>query len=198
MEADRSTRMTLVQRLQGKDDDKAWDEFVLIYRNYLYVVVRNMNISHHDSEEIVQTVFTKVWDSIKGFQYLPAKGKFRHWLCSIARHTVIDFIRAKKSRVSNADQYPDLEKLPEEISLPDIEAMADKEWVNYIANLALDMIRKDFSGPAVECFLLQVGGKSIPEIAVTMQISENSVYVNCCRVKERIRRKLRQLEQELG
>ena len=43
-----------------------------------------------------------------------------------------------------------------------------------------------------------VQGKSIQEISKEMNIAENTVYVNCSRVKERIRKKIREIEKTLG
>ena len=198
--SERQTRLTLIQKMQDGCNEAAWQEFVTIYRNYLYVVVRNMNVGHHDAEEIVQTVFTKVWDKIKGFQYLPEKGKFRHWLCSITRNTVIDYFRSRKGKPHlDNSEYAD-ENIPAEegITIPEVETMAEKEWVNYLANLALDMVKNEFSGSAVESFIAHVQGKSIQEISKEMNIAENTVYVNCNRVKERIRKKIREMEKNLG
>ena len=198
--SERQTRLTLIQKMQDGCNEAAWQEFVTIYRNYLYVVVRNMNVGHHDAEEIVQTVFTKVWDKIKGFQYLPEKGKFRHWLCSITRNTTIDCFRAKKDKRHQGDsEYADKNILAEEgITVSEVETMAEKEWVNYLANLALDLVKNEFSGSAVECFMAHVQGKSIQEISKEMNIAENTVYVSCSRVKERIRKKIREIEKKLG
>ncbi len=187
------TRVTLLERLQDRHDQAAWQEFVGIYRNYLYVVVRNMRLSHHDAEEIVQAVFVKVWDRIQVFSYLPAKGRFRHWLCTIARNQVIDFIRTRKSVESRGGNALALS----EETLPEIEVMAETEWKNYLANLALEEVRKDSSGPAFDCFLAQLKGTGVAEIAADMGITENTVYVNCNRVKTRILRKLRDLQARL-
>ena len=60
------------------------------------------------------------------------------------------------------------------------------------------MVKNEFSGSAVESFIAHVQGKSIQEISKEMNIAENTVYVNCNRVKERIRKKIREMEKNLG
>ena len=111
-----NTRPTLIERVQSSKDHASWEEFVETYKLFLYTVVRRMSISHLDTEEIIQTVFLKVWDKIQGFEYHPNKGKFRYWLCRIARNSVIDFIRKSQSesnKRSKALQETDTSTIPE-------------------------------------------------------------------------------------
>ena len=200
MNETRRTRMTLIQRIKDSKDESAWTEFVAIYRNYLYVVVRNMGIGHHDAEEIVQNVFTKVWGKIPHFNYLPHKGRFRHWLCSITRNMVIDFLRAKNSERTTLEKFGADNAsghLLDESVVPDVEIMADKEWRNYLANLALDHARKEFSPLLIDCFISHAQEKTPAQIAKEFGIAENTVYVYCRRVKEFIKRKVAALERDL-
>ena len=39
------TRLTLIQRAQNPDDELAWNEFVEVYKNYIYVIIRQMGIN---------------------------------------------------------------------------------------------------------------------------------------------------------
>ncbi|OGV51576.1 MAG: hypothetical protein A2X49_14735 [Lentisphaerae bacterium GWF2_52_8] len=192
MEDIHKTRLTLIQRVKDSGDEAAWEEFVAVYRKYLYIVARNMNLSHHDAEEIVQRVFAKVWEKMPGFNYLPQKGRFRHWLCSIARNMAIDLIRSRKAK-----GYPGEEgegnNLFDEAALPDIELMAEKEWRNYLANMALEFAQKEFSSLEFECFVRYANEKTPAEIAKELEVAENTVYVYCRRVKLFIRKKITEL-----
>lgn len=192
--------MTLLQRIKDSQDESAWREFVTIYRNYIYVIVRNMGISHHDAEEIVQSVFARVCDKIPHFTYLPHKGRFRNWLCSITRNMVIDFLRARHSEKTAMDEMVEGNasgRLLDESVVPDVEVMADKEWRNYLANLALEHARKEFSPLMIDCFINHVREKPPAEIAKKLGVAENTVYVYCKRVKEFVKRKVAVLEREL-
>ena len=97
------TRVTLLERVRLQHDEKSWEEFVFYYRHFIYIICRRLNMAHHDAEEIVQTVMLKVWDKLKDFQYHPSKGKFRYWLCTIARNAVVDFIRRQQSQQRRRD-----------------------------------------------------------------------------------------------
>jgi RNA polymerase sigma-70 factor (ECF subfamily) len=74
-----------------------------------------------EAEDIVQDTFLKVWKSLG--TYDPRQAQFKTWLMRIARNTVIDYLRRKKSIVfSNLEDdenfslsIPDSELLPDEI-----------------------------------------------------------------------------------
>lgn len=198
MDDDRKTRMTLIQRIKNTQDEAAWKEFFSIYQNYVYVVVRNLNIGHHDAEEIVQKVFTKVLDKIPQFNYLPHKGKFRHWLCAITRNMVIDLQRARNTEKKSMEKFSEGSSVSshEEITIPDIEVIAEKEWRNYLANLALEHARKELSPLEIKCFISHTREKTPREIATELSIAENTVYIYCRRVKDFIKKKINELENQ--
>ena len=54
-----NTRQTLLERIRDKHDESSWEDFVYYYKQYIYVVVRSMNLNHHDAEEIVQMVLVE-------------------------------------------------------------------------------------------------------------------------------------------
>jgi RNA polymerase sigma factor (sigma-70 family) len=197
---DKLTRLTLIQRAKNKRDEETWNEFVGVYKGYLYAVVRNMGIAHHDGEEILQEVFLKVWDKLGDFDYSPQRGRFRYWLCTIARNMVISFIRRQKAELARVDKIVsgERENYLNRISVPETEIMADSEWKNFIANRALDHLRKTFRKKEVEAFTLYVEGNSISEVAEKLGLAENSVYIYKARVQDLLRKEIKRLDQELG
>ncbi|MFC3157647.1 RNA polymerase sigma factor [Chryseobacterium arachidis] len=67
-----------------------------LYDNYsgaLYGVILRIVQSKEYTEEIIQDVFVKIWNSIH--QYDPAKGRFYTWMINIARNTAIDYLKSK-------------------------------------------------------------------------------------------------------
>ena len=101
------TRQTLLERIRIQKDDKSWEEFVLYYRHFLYIICRRMNLSHHDSEEVVQKILLKIWNAIDNFEYDKSK-RFRSWLYSVTRNAVRDFCRKQtrdKNLIEKASEY---------------------------------------------------------------------------------------------
>ena len=88
-----ATRKTLLRKVKDQSDIKSWDEFIQFYMRYIYMVARNMNLNHHDAEDITQRALVKLWDKLPDFDYDRCRGTFRSWLCTIIRNMVINFVR---------------------------------------------------------------------------------------------------------
>jgi RNA polymerase sigma-70 factor (ECF subfamily) len=59
----------------------------------LYGVILRIVQSKEYTEEIIQDVFVKIWNSIH--QYDASKGRFYTWMINIARNTAIDYLKSK-------------------------------------------------------------------------------------------------------
>lgn len=67
-----------------------------MYDNYsgaLYGVIARVVQSKEYTEEIIQDVFVKIWNSVH--QYDSQKGRFYTWMINIARNTAIDYLKSK-------------------------------------------------------------------------------------------------------
>ena len=67
-----------------------------LYDNYsgaLYGVIFRIVQSKEYTEEIIQDVFVKIWNSVH--QYDSQKGRFYTWMINIARNTAIDYLKSK-------------------------------------------------------------------------------------------------------
>ena len=195
-----NTRLTLLEKIRDQHDETSWEDFVYYYRQYIYVVVRSMNLNHHDAEEIVQMVLVKVWDKLPDFQYDSEKGRFRGWLCRVTGNIVKNFLRSRKSQINRVEKMKqqDEEKYLNSVSLPEIESISTLEWENYIANMAWNNIEKEFTDNVRECFLLMADDLGVGEIAQRFGISESSVYVYKKRVQDRLFAEINRLENDLG
>lgn len=198
--ADWNTRQTLLEKIRDKHDEDSWEDFVYYYRQYIYVVVRSMNLHHHDAEEIVQLVLLKVWEKLPEFQYDREKGRFRGWLCRVTGNIVKNYLRSRKSQINRVEKFKQQEEIHylNSVSLPEIEKIASREWENYIANIAWKNIENNFNDHVKECFLLMSDDVPVPDIAVKLGISESSVYVYKKRVLDRLFAEINRLERDLG
>ena len=82
--------------------------------------------------------------------------------------------------------------------MPEVEEIAEREWQNYIANMALENIRPLFNEKTINCFVLFTSGKSISEISEETGLSENSVYIYKAKVQDKLLKEVKRLEYELG
>lgn len=198
MEDQYKTRATLIQRVQNQHDEKSWEEFVRVYRRYIYAIIRSMNISEHDTEDILQQVLINLWNSLPKMDYEKIN-RFRSWLSTVTKNCVTDFIRKRTrdaNRLEKASKDDTLTYLAT-IRLPEIDAIAEREWEIHLTNMALDNIEPLFSGKAVAAFRLTLQGKSVEQIAAELDLKENSVYRLKNRVKDRLIQEIMQLRSEL-
>ena len=164
------------------------------------VYIRNFNIKAEDSEELLQDVLVKVWKNISSYDYDKDKCRFRTWLCVVIRNTVYNFLGKKSSRNSKQNVcYDDvLEKL-NLISDSEIDKISEREWQNYVANMAWENIKGDFSELSRNIFETAMDEDiSNVEIAQKYDVAESSVRVYKMRVRKAVYKEIVRLNNELG
>lgn len=82
-----------------KGDYESLEILVRQYLRPIYGFVYKQVGNAQDSEDITQDVFVKVWKNIKKFD---RKKSFKSWIFSIAKNSVIDFIR--KSHLASGEK----------------------------------------------------------------------------------------------
>ena len=194
-----NTRQTLLQRICDQHDERSWEEFVYYYENYLFMVCLGCGFSHHDSMEIVQLVLVKLWHKLPEFKHDKNK-RFRSWLCRVTRNTALDYFRKNQRRDKSLEKAFESEhwQYYKEDSLPEMEAMAEREWRNYIVNLALNNLRNKISDKMVDVFLALEDGKSPAEISEEMDVPRNTIYVYQKRMQAKLGEEVRRLTSELN
>ena len=195
-----ATRKTLLRKVKDQSDVKSWDEFIHFYRRYIYVVARNMNLNHHDAEDITQRALVKLWDKIPDFDYDRCRGTFRSWLCTIIRNMVINFVK-KKSRMLTCldhDEKNSTVKYLNNVSVTDLDAIVDKEWRNFLMNSAWNSIKESLNDNMRDVFLAFNKGLTLQQIAQKFDLKENTAYVYRLRVEEKLSKAITKLETSLG
>ncbi|WP_294210971.1 sigma-70 family RNA polymerase sigma factor [uncultured Chryseobacterium sp.] len=88
------------------------------YSGALYGVILRIVQSKEYTEEIIQDVFVKIWNSIA--QYDAGKGRFYTWMINIARNTAIDYLKSKSFQNELKNQsLPDFVYDSAELSVQD-------------------------------------------------------------------------------
>ena len=197
MENSDQTRITLIERVQDQHDEASWREFEGIYHGFIYGVVRRMNISEHDAEDIVQQVLITLWKKLPKQDVRTIK-RFRSWVSTITKNCVIDFIRKRTSEITRWEKAArdETAEYLQGIRLPEINALAEKQWQIHITNRALENIKPLFFGKAMEVFQLSLQGRSIGEIAIKLDLKERSVSRLKTRVKNQLTQEIERLREE--
>ena len=79
----------------------------------------------------------------------------------------------------------------------DVEAMIEKEWIAYLSDLAMERMKKVFSGKAVDVFTMSLSGASTEEIAGKLDLKPATVYTLRNRVKARYIKEIHALMEHL-
>jgi len=195
-----NTRHTLLQKIKDPNNENSWEEFVEYYSGYIYVIIRNFRVDIEDSEDLMQDVLIKVWKGIRQYDPEAKRSKFRTWLCSVIRNTVFNFLKSKSVRNSKQNVcYNDALEQMDLVNEAEVDKIAEKEWQNYIANLAWKNIKNDLSPVNRDIFENSLKeGVSNSELAEKFSIAEASVRVYKMRVKKALSKEIVRLNSELS
>lgn len=192
------TKQTLLVRIKNKDDDQAWNEFVIYYESFIKKILRYLKVDLNDEEDLTQEILLKLWKSLQNLDYNPEKARFRTWLSTVIRNKYYDFLRKKQRTIKSTSVSED--ETFEASAEFDEEEMAnfiDLEWRKNITNLALQNLEKVFSRNAIETFKLSLEEVSTKDIARKLGIAENSVYTLRKRVEAKLIREVKRLKEEV-
>ena len=190
------TRETLLAKIKSRHDEESWEDFVYYYKGFIYIVCRRLKLSHHDSEEIVQKVLLFLWKALPEFNY-NEKLKFRGWLFQVTKNNVRDFYKHVKRHNNKLDKASENSSL-KTVSLPDIDDIAETEWKAYIATMALNNIKDNFSDTVIQAFKLLSQGRARTDVAEELGLPPNTVSVYKRRVSALMVKEIRRLNHELG
>jgi RNA polymerase sigma factor (sigma-70 family) len=168
--------------LQG--NPKAFGVLVGRYQSLVCAITYSATSSVEQSEELAQEVFLRAWRSLGQLQDL---GKFRAWLCSIARSTVRNWFRARRRDV--VEQAVPLDAAadrPSEESGPEESAMIREQRA--VVSEALGEIPESLREPLVLFYREQ---KSVQEVAEQFGLTENTA-------RQRISRGRRLLREQVA
>lgn len=195
---DYATRVTLLSRAREGKDDLAWDELLNIYAPFVAKVLSGMGFRGAELDDAKQMVFIRLWKGLHSYKRDADRAKFRTWFARLIRNTAINIIRSNsrepKGQSLNAEDFGQIPILADD---PIIESRVEKEWQEYVVELAMAKARTKFSGNAIEVFTMSMAGKEAEEIADTLNIKTNTVYILKHRVKTTLLNEIQQLKTDL-
>lgn len=103
---------------------QAFEALVLTHQKAVYTLALRLTGSHHDAEEITQTVFLKAWRGLPAFR---GEAAFSTWLYRLTRNACTDFLRRQgKCREDRSLDDPDLPPAADAAPSPE-EAVLQRE-----------------------------------------------------------------------
>ena len=195
MQENWNTKASLLERAQNQEDHSAWDEFVNFYKNFIRVVIVKSGINFDDIDDLVQDVLVKVWKGLPNYEYRKNQTKFRTWLSVIIRNILRDYIDKKKRK--GGDKLELDEGIICELTTDRIEEKIQEEWKVHLTNLAIENVKKCFSGQAIDVFLLSLKGDDAKQISQKLNVTVDSVYVLRRRVKVALQQEIDKIREKI-
>ncbi|MCH2208042.1 MAG: sigma-70 family RNA polymerase sigma factor [Lentisphaerales bacterium] len=192
------TKQTLLVRIRNKDDQQAWNEFVVYYESFILKILKILKVDANDEDDLTQEILLKLWKSLQNLDYDPKRARFRTWLRTVIRNKYYDFLRKKQRSLKSSLIAED--EAPEIVAEFDEEEMLniiDQEWRKNITQIALKNLEKVFSENAILAFKMSLEEVATKEIASQLNIAENSVYTLRKRVEAKLIREVKRLKEEV-
>ncbi len=173
------------QYLDG--DQIALEKLIERYMHSIYNYAYRMSGNKGDAEDVTQEIFLKVWKKIASYK---EQSSFKTWLFTIARNTLIDWSRKKKSIVFS-DMEKDSEENTFEDTIPDHELTQEEHFIQKQDTLLLTEALAEIPNSYREILLLHINEEmTFKDIGIMLAKSTNTV-------KSQYRRALTQLRKIL-
>lgn len=172
--------MDIIERLERRDET-AIELLKAYYGDYCYRIIYNQLCSHEDTEEALNDVWIKIWNSIP-----PARPEhLRAYIAKAARNTAIDYIKR-----DSAQRRSGLTTLLDEIA----EIVPDVSGSDGFLKDTLNHFLRSLGPEEQRIFLRRYWyGASVEELAAELGCSQSRI----ANILHRTRKKLRKhLEKE--
>jgi RNA polymerase sigma-70 factor (ECF subfamily) len=189
------THATLLARLAEGPDSAAWDEFWRRYGDLVRGFASRQGLQPSDCDDILQEIMMKLVQSMPGFTYDPARGKFRSYLKTIV-------LRAIFQRFPQKRRFRSVEDIDAAVDAAgcdlEIEETWETEWRRYHLRQAMRSIEVEFSAKDISAFqAYAVDGNDVQTTAAALGLTTNQVYQAKSRILKRLSELIeRQIEEE--
>lgn len=189
------TRASLLVCLRDRPDDQAaWVSFVRRYGPMVDGWCRAWGLQPADAEDVAQTVLLKLAVHLRTFEYDPAR-KFRGFLKTVAHHTWVDFVAARKRGVAGSGDTAVLAALHTEPARDDLAARMEQEFDRELLQAAEAAVRARVEPHTWEAFrLTAVEGLSGAEAGARLGMQVGTVFKAKSKVQKMLKDEVDRLD----
>src|SRR5580698_7363994 len=173
-------------------DSASFEPLVVKYSPRVFATARRYARRESEIEDIVQEVWLKAFDKLKGFR---GEAPFEHWLMRLAVRTCYDFLRAhQRNRESSFSEISD----PEEDWLERFAAAPESasEGADAARTLVMKVMEKLSPSARLVITLLEIEDRSVKEIAEITGWSVPLVKVRAFRARAEMRKILARMTSD--
>lgn len=179
-----STPVSLLRRVSGGTDPRAWDQFVEVLLPLLWEWVGRLRMAEQDAADLIQDVFLVLFKELPGFEYNPARS-FRAWLWTILKRRATDRFRKARPQTLESDAA---------IAVEDIPLLEETEFRETLIAQVMLLIKTEFPETTWRAFQEHcLQNRPVEDVAADLGISPGSVYVAKGRVLKLVRERLQDM-----
>lgn len=173
----------LVRRAQA-GDEAAFQRIVESYQAKVFSIIYGILRNHNDAEDIAQQVFSKVYFSLKNFDF---RSSLLTWIYKITVNECYDYLRKKKVRklVYESDFSEDDARRMENSEIAKDKVTAVDTTLarrDYLSKLLGKLSEEERS----LLLMKEVEGHSVEELADMTGINENTIKVKLFRARQKL------------
>jgi RNA polymerase sigma-70 factor (ECF subfamily) len=178
-----SEEAALVRRVQARDD-LAFREIVERYQAKVFSIIYGILRNHNDAEDIAQQVFSKVYFSIRNFDF---RSSLLTWIYKITVNECYDYLRKKRVRklVYESD-FSEEDAHRMETSDPAIDPSTPMDKRLAQRDLVTKLLGKVSAEDRSLILLKEVEGHSVEELAAMTGLNENTIKVKLFRTRQKL------------
>lgn len=178
-----SEEADLVRRIQS-GDEIAFREIVDRYQSKVFSIIHGILRNHNDAEDIAQQVFSKIYFSIRNFDF---RSSLLTWIYKITVNECYDYLRKKRVRklVYESDfSEEDAQRM--EASDPAVDPAAPMDTQLARRDLVMKLLSKVSEEDRSLIMLKEVEGHSVEELAQMTGLNENTIKVKLFRTRQKL------------
>jgi RNA polymerase sigma-70 factor (ECF subfamily) len=178
-----SEEAALVRRVQARDE-MAFREIIERYQAKVFSIIYGILRNHNDAEDIAQQVFSKIYFSIRNFDF---RSSLLTWIYKITVNECYDYLRKKRVRklVYESDfSEEDAHRMEASDPAVDPAVPVDRKLVQRdLVTKLLDKVSPEDRNLIV---LKEVEGHSVEELAAMTGLNENTIKVKLFRTRQKL------------
>ena len=185
----------LVRRVQARDE-MAFREIVERYQAKVFSIIFGILRNHNDAEDIAQQVFSKIYFSIKNFDF---RSSLLTWIYKITVNECYDYLRKKRVRklVYESDfSEEDAQRMQNTDAAIDQAPAADTRLAQ--RDLIGKLMGKLSSEDRSLLLLKEVEGHSVEELSQMTGMNENTIKVKLFRARQKLLKAAQRLNRGGG
>lgn len=189
------TRESLLVQVKDPENRVAWEQFVSIYRPVIVRIARTRGMQEADAQDLSQQVLLAVASAIGRWEKQSESTRFRHWLRRVTRNAIVNAIsrRGPDQAMGGSSLHELLAEQPNVDA--ETESLIDWEYRRELFLQAANVVRCDVQPDTWLAFKLTVvDGLSNQTAATELGKSLGTIYASRCRIMQRLRHAIAELE----